>query len=90
MEWIIAIALCVVNLVAFAIYGIDKSKAKKNKWRISEAKLIGIALVGGSIGALAGMKVFRHKTKHTKFTVGVPVILLLHIAIAVAVIWLMN
>ena len=63
-----------VNIVTFIIYGIDKYKAKKHKWRISENMLIGLALIGGFVGALAGMQVFRHKTKHVKFVVGVPVI----------------
>ncbi len=66
--------LFVVNVIAFILYGIDKRKAMKNKWRIPEATLIGVAVIGGSIGAYIGMQVFRHKTKHKKFTIGVPVI----------------
>lgn len=74
------IYLGVINLVAFVLYGIDKWKATHGKWRIKEATLIGIAIVGGSIGALVGMKAFRHKTKHKKFTIGVPVILAIQVA----------
>lgn len=64
-----------INIITFTIYGIDKHKAKKHKWRISENMLIGLAVIGGFIGAFVGMQVFRHKTKHIKFTVGVPVIM---------------
>lgn len=74
------IYLGVINIVAFVLYGIDKWKAAHDKWRIKEATLIGSAVIGGSIGALAGMKVFRHKTKHKKFTIGVPVILAIQVA----------
>lgn len=56
------------------IYGIDKHKAKKHRWRISENVLIGLAVIGGFIGAFIGMQMFRHKTKHIKFVIGVPLI----------------
>lgn len=69
-------------MVAFALYGADKYKAQKHHWRIPERTLIGIALAGGSIGALLGMKVFHHKTRHTKFTIGVPLIIIVE-AVAV-------
>lgn len=69
-----------INAVTFATYGIDKYKAKKGKWRISEATLLMMAVIGGSIGAWSGMKVWHHKTMHQKFKYGIPVILLLHIA----------
>lgn len=72
--------LLAINVVAFTLYGIDKYKAKKSKWRISEATLVLIALLGGSIGAWAGMKVWHHKTLHKKFRYGVPFILLLQLA----------
>ena len=62
---------------------IDKRKAQRNLWRISERTLIGTAVVGGSLGVLLGMHTFRHKTKHLKFTIGVPVILAVQILIAV-------
>ena len=77
--YIILTYLELVNLVAFAAFGIDKHKARKNRWRIPEATLMTLAVIGGSIGALAGMYLFRHKTRHYKFTVGIPAILLLQI-----------
>ena len=70
-----------INAVTFIIYGIDKYKAKKAKWRISEATLLLLAVLGGSIGAWMGMKVWRHKTKHKKFKYGIPAILLIQIAL---------
>lgn len=75
--------LLLVNAVAFVLMLVDKRKAIKNKWRIPEATLLLWAALGGSIGALAGMYIFRHKTKHPKFTIGVPVILALQIALGV-------
>ena len=62
-------------MIAFLAYGIDKKRAVRNQWRISEKALLGMAALGGSIGALAGMKIFHHKTRKAKFFVGVPVIL---------------
>ena len=76
-----------VNLISFALYGLDKLKAKKGLWRIRESTLLLIALLGGSVGALLGMEVFRHKTKHWQFKVLVPVFLAVHIALAV---WLVK
>ncbi len=70
------------NLLTFVIYGIDKYKARHNHWRVREASLLLLAAVGGSIGALLAMKVFRHKTQHKKFRYGVPAILLVQLAIA--------
>ncbi|MGM9614446.1 MAG: DUF1294 domain-containing protein [Oscillospiraceae bacterium] len=72
---IILIYLELVNLAAFALYGLDKYRAKRGRWRIPEATLILIAVIGGSIGALGGMYLFRHKTRKPRFSVGVPVIL---------------
>ena len=69
--------LLVINAATFIIYGIDKDKAKKAKWRISEATLLTMAAVGGSIGAWLGMKAWHHKTQHRKFKYGVPIILLI-------------
>lgn len=79
------IYLILVNAVAFFLMLADKQKAKKKQWRIPEATLIGSAVIGGSIGALAGMYTFRHKTKHLKFTVGIPLILAVQVGIAVLV-----
>lgn len=75
MKEILIAYLVVINLVAIVLMYIDKQKAKKHKWRISENTLIGVAILGGGIGALWGMHVFRHKTKHAKFTIGIPLIL---------------
>lgn len=80
---ILFIYLAIINAVAFLLMLVDKYKAKKNLWRIPERTLIGVAAIGGSVGALAGMYFVRHKTKHLKFTVGIPVILFLHVLIAV-------
>ena len=71
-----------INLLTFFIYGIDKWKAKRNKWRVPEATLLMLAALGGSVGALLGMFVFHHKTKHKKFLIGVPLILLAQLALA--------
>lgn len=79
----IAVYLALINLLTFAAYGIDKRKAQKNAWRIKESTLLLLAVAGGSVGALLGMQIFRHKTKHPKFTVGVPLILLVQIGLAV-------
>ena len=71
--------LTVINVIAFFIYGIDKWKAKKSKWRISETALLGMAVVGGSIGAWLGMKVWHHKTLHKKFKYGIPAIIIVQL-----------
>lgn len=65
-----------INILTFLLFGIDKRKARKDLWRIPEGTLFGFAICGGSIGALLGMHLFRHKTQHRKFTIGIPVILL--------------
>ena len=83
----ILLLLVAVNLVSFTLYGLDKLKAKKGLWRIKESTLLLIAALGGSVGALLGMEVFRHKTKHWQFKVLVPVFFILHIALAV---WLVK
>ena len=72
--------LLLINAVAFLLMLVDKIKAKKKKWRIRESTLILSAVLGGSPGALAGMYLFRHKTRHLQFTIGIPVILALQIA----------
>ena len=73
--------LIVITIVTFLVYGIDKWKAKQGSWRISEASLLILAVIGGSIGALFGMKVWHHKTMHKKFKYGLPLILLVQIAL---------
>ena len=77
----LAYYLLTINAVAFIVYGIDKYKAKKAKWRIPEATLLLLAVLGGSIGAWMGMKVWHHKTMHKKFKYGIPAILLIQIAL---------
>ena len=76
----VAIALAAWNLIVFCVYGLDKYKAKKDKWRIPEKTLLLLAFFFGGLGAFLGMRVFRHKTKHRLFTIGVPLCLLLNIA----------
>ena len=73
--------LLAINIVSFFLYGIDKYKAKKNKWRISEATLLMIAVIGGSIGAWVGMRLWHHKTMHKKFKYGIPLIIIMQIAL---------
>ena len=76
-----AIYLIGINILTFLIFGADKWKAKRDKWRIPEDTLIWLAIVGGSVGALLGMYLFRHKTKHGKFQIGIPVILLVQLGL---------
>ena len=75
--------LFAINIVSFFLYGIDKYKAKKNKWRIPEATLLMIAVIGGSIGAWVGMRLWHHKTMHKKFKYGIPVIMILQVCLVV-------
>jgi uncharacterized membrane protein YsdA (DUF1294 family) len=81
------IYLLLINAVGFALMLIDKWKAKHNRWRIKEATLMTVAALGGSVGSLLGMYTVRHKTKHLKFTVGIPLILVAQIALAIYLIW---
>ena len=74
------IYLLIINAVGFMLMRIDKWKAKHNRWRIPEATLMGVAAIGGSVGSLIGMYTFRHKTKHPKFTLGIPLILAVQLA----------
>ncbi len=83
IKLIIFIYLAIVNIVGFAMMGIDKRKAIRGAWRIPEASLFLVAIIGGSIGSILGMQVFRHKTKHWYFKYGMPAILILQIAIVV-------
>ncbi len=77
---VIGIYLLIINIVTFAAYGIDKRKARLDKWRTPESTLLLLCFVGGGIGGLLGMKVFRHKTKHLKFQILVPLSVLLWLA----------
>lgn len=81
-------ALVAVNLLTFCLYGADKGLAKGNCRRISERTLLLFAFFFGSLGAWLGMQIFRHKTRHKKFTVLVPLFLLLHIGLALGLLWL--
>ena len=85
IEKILIVYLLLVNIAALLLYGIDKWKAKHNMWRIPEATLIILAVLGGSVGAFAAMKLFHHKTMHKKFYIGVPVIIVLQIALCIAI-----
>ena len=78
---IVIVYLVVINMATFLTYGIDKWMAKKSLWRIREASLLGLAVLGGSIGAWLGMKVWHHKTMHKKFKYGIPLILVVQIVI---------
>lgn len=79
----VIIYLMAVNLIAFVLYYADKIKARRRLWRIPEATLLTVALIGGSVGAYAAMRLFRHKTKHPKFYILVPLMIVLHIIILV-------
>ena len=79
LQHIILIYLAVINVVTFFMYGVDKWKGKKSKWRIREAALLTLAVLGGSIGAWLGMKVWHHKTQHKKFKYGIPAIIIVQL-----------
>ena len=79
------IYLLIINAAGFLLMLVDKHKARKKLWRIPEATLIGTAVLGGSVGCLLGMYSVRHKTKHLKFTVGIPLILTLQIVLYILV-----
>ena len=87
--WIAAGAyLLLINLIAFGTFGADKRRAKRGAWRVSERALFRLALLGGSVGAIAGMRRFHHKTKHWYFRWGLPAILVAQLALAgFAVYW---
>lgn len=82
---LVLIYLFLINAVGFLVMLIDKKNARKKRWRIPEDVLIGIAVVGGSAGIIAGMRLFRHKTMKDKFAIGVPVILTLQIIFTVMI-----
>lgn len=81
----IALYIGVINLIGFSLMGIDKSKAKRRAFRIPEAVLFLFAFIGGSVGSIIGMYVFHHKTRHLKFTIGMPVILFLQIVLVLLI-----
>lgn len=84
MMRMIEIYLVVINAIAFVYFGIDKFKAQRNLWRIPEAQLLLVAVLGGSPGAYLGMKVFHHKTRKPKFYIGVPVIFMVQVLVGVS------
>ncbi|MBO4679288.1 MAG: DUF1294 domain-containing protein [Lachnospiraceae bacterium] len=84
--WIV-VYFAAVNLFGFASMGIDKYRAQNHKWRISEAMLFFFAIIGGSVGSIAGMRFFRHKTKHKLFTIGLPIVLIIQILL-ILYLWL--
>lgn len=79
--------LLIVNIVAFFLMGIDKKKAQTGAWRIPEKTLFLSAILGGSVGAIAGMQLFRHKTRHRSFVIGMPLILLAWVILLAALIY---
>jgi len=81
----IIIYLLIINIIAFLAMFIDKKKAEKDRWRIKESTLLTLALIGGSIGAIAGMYTFHHKTKKPRFFIGIPVIIVLQIMLIIAI-----
>ena len=80
---IVFIYLVIINLIAFLLMAMDKSRARKHQWRIPEKTLFLSAILGGSIGAIAGMYTFHHKTRHWYFVIGMPAILILQVVLAV-------
>lgn len=76
---VVIIAVIIWNIITFAMYGADKKKAKNKQWRTKESTLIAVAFIMGGIGAYAGMKYFRHKTKHIKFQILVPIAIIINI-----------
>lgn len=81
MPYVILTYLLIINLTGFALMGIDKKRAVRGAWRISEASLFGAALAGGALGSILGMHYFRHKTRHRYFRYGLPAILLAQAAV---------
>ena len=87
--WILTY-LEIISLAALALMGIDKRRAKRGKWRVPENVLILSAVLGGGIGALAGMYLFHHKTRKRKFTVGIPVILAMQVFFSLLLIYVVS
>lgn len=82
---ILIIYFVTINVATFLVYGVDKWKAKRSKWRITEAALLLLAVLGGSIGALLGMKVWHHKTMHKKFKYGIPLIIIVQVVVVLLI-----
>ena len=79
---LLCLYLAVINLALFCVMGADKHRARRHRWRVRESTLFTLCLLGGSLGGVLGMLVFRHKTRHWRFVLGFPAILLLHLALA--------
>jgi len=88
LKQIVLIYLAMINVVTFFVYGIDKWKSQHNRWRVPESMLLGLAAIGGSVGAWLGMKAWHHKTQHKKFKYGVPVILVVQVALVIVILYL--
>ena len=87
---LLLIYITLVNVAAFVVYGIDKWQSQRGGWRISEATLLWIVTAGGGIGALAAMWIMRHKTKHAKFTIGVPAIMITEFVLINVVLYMIS
>lgn len=81
IHWVLVGYLALVNLIAFTVYGADKRRARKDRRRVPEKTLFLLAIIGGSLGAFLGMRLFRHKTRHWYFVWGIPAIMVLQIAL---------
>ena len=86
-QGLLLLYLLLINLAAFAVYGIDKRRAIRDRWRVPEQTLFLLAIFGGSIGAWAGMRVFHHKTRHWSFRFGIPAIFLVQVILAALATW---
>ncbi len=87
MKWILLAYIAVMSLTAFAFFGLDKFKAKTNRWRIRERTLFLLAILGGGVGAFLGMQVFRHKTQHRQFVIGILAIMIVQL-ILIGYLWI--
>ena len=87
---VVLVYLIAVNALGLVLFGIDKWKAKHDKWRISEATLLSVTAIGGSIGAWVGMKVWHHKTMHKKFKYGIPLVIVLQFALLLFTLYWLN
>ncbi len=87
MDRFVWLYLLFINILAFVLFCTDKFRAQNGRWRISERTLFLSAILGGSVGAILGMKIFRHKTKHKRFAIGLPLILAAQVALAVVLLY---
>ncbi len=84
-KWIVLVYVGIMSMIAFGAFGLDKFKAKTDRWRIRERTLFLLAGLGGGIGAFLGMQIFRHKTQHKQFMIGIPAIMIVQLALIVLV-----